>query len=94
MATIHGNRLEFHYRYEGWVQMASRRPLLRVDLAGLVDELNLEQAAPGRWVVDKVDAIVPRLRFEGGESSVAADDVLKRIEHHLRVGVPALNPYE
>lgn len=94
VATIHGNRIELHYRYEGWVQMASRRPLLRVDLAGLADELNLEQAAPGRWVLDDVESIIPRLRFEGGASSVSADDVLKRIEHHLRVGAPAWNPYD
>jgi len=95
VATIYGNRLEFKYRYEGWVQMASRRPLLRVDLSGLADELNLAQAPPGRWVFDDVESIIPRLRLEGGPpSSVSAEDVLMRIEHHLRIGAPAWNPYD
>ena len=95
VATIQGNRVEFHYRYEGWVQMASRRPALRVDLSGLVEELNREQEAPGRWVFDGVESIVPRLHFEGSApSAVSSEAVLKRIELHLRVGTPALNPYE
>lgn len=94
VATIQGDRLEFHYRYEGWVQMASRCPLLRVDLAPLVDELNLEQPA-GRWVFDDVESIIPRLRLEGdAPPAVHADAVLNRIEHHLRIGAPAWNPYD
>ncbi len=95
VAMVQGNRVELHYRYEGWVQMASRRPALRVDLSGLVEELNREQEAPGRWVFDGVESIVPRLHLEGGvPSSVSPEAVLERIEHHLRVGTPALNPYE
>ena len=30
LLLVHGPRVEFRYRYESWVQMASRRPALRV----------------------------------------------------------------
>lgn len=94
IATVQGRRVEFYYRYEGWVQMVSRRPALRVDLSALAEELNQTQAAPGLWVLEDVEEIVPRLYLQGGEPSLAPDEALQRIEHHLRVGTPALNPYE
>ena len=37
------------YRYESWVQMASRGPALRVDLTALAGESTREDAAGGRW---------------------------------------------
>lgn len=56
------------YRYETWVQLASRRPRLRVDLAPLVpalDRLEVESTPSGavaaRWRFDGVDADTPRL---------------------------------
>src|SRR5262249_8394139 len=37
-----GQHIEFQYRYEGWVQLVSRRPAARIDLSDLAAELNLE----------------------------------------------------
>ena len=45
MLMLQGNRVELQYRYEGWVQMASRRPAARVDLSALSAELNAEEEA-------------------------------------------------
>ena len=57
LLMLQGDRVELQYRYEGWVQMASRRPALRVDLSRLADELNLEETTGGRWVFDGVEQI-------------------------------------
>jgi hypothetical protein len=38
--VITGDRYELYHRYETWVQYRSRKPLLRVDLAPLAEELN------------------------------------------------------
>lgn len=37
LVVIHGKKVELHYRYEGWVQLASRRPAARVDLSSSVE---------------------------------------------------------
>ena len=63
LLVLHGHRAELQYRYEGWVQMASRRPALRVDLSPLADELTLAETAGGRWVFDGVEQITPKLHL-------------------------------
>jgi hypothetical protein len=95
LIVVRGSQVEVRYRYEGWVQMASRRPAARVDLSGLAVELNLEEAAGGRWVFDGVDQITPRLHLEGsGATSIPVDAIVRRVEHHLRSGPPAWDPYD
>jgi uncharacterized protein DUF6687 len=95
LLLLQGRRVEVQYRYEGWVQMASRRPAPRVDLSGLANELNQEEATEGRWVFDGVDQITPRLHLEGSsETSVPTDAIVRRVEHHLRTGPSAWNPYD
>jgi hypothetical protein len=90
----HGRHLEVRYRYEGWVQFRSRAVSSRVDLAPLAEELNREERTNGRWVFDGVEAITPRLHFSGpGASSIPAGVVEDRLEHHLRTGPPAWNPF-
>lgn len=89
-----GNRVELQYRYEGWVQMASRRPPPRVDLSELANELNQQESGEGRWVFDGVDQITPRLYLNGGAATSISPDVIeKHVERHLRTGAPAWNPY-
>ena len=95
LVVLQGRRVEVQYRYEGWVQMISRRAAPRVDLSELANELNHEEGAEGRWVFDGVDQITPRLHLEGSaETSIPAETIVKRVEHHLRTGRPAWNPYD
>jgi len=95
LLIVRGASVEMQYRYEGWVQMASRRPALRVDLAPLAGELNHDETTGGRWVFDGVDRITPRLHLEGSAgSSIPVDGIQRRVEHHLRTGPPAWNPYD
>lgn len=94
LLIVRGRQVELQYRYEGWVQMMSRKPAPRVDLAKLAEELNHEEA-DGRWVFDGVDQITPRLYLEGnGRTSISGEAIVKRVEYHLRTGRPAWNPYD
>jgi hypothetical protein len=94
LLLLHGRRVELQYRYEGWVQMASRRPALRVDLSGLANELNQVETTDGRWVFDGVDQITPRFHFDGtSTTSIPLDRIVSRVEQVLRTGPPAWNPY-
>jgi hypothetical protein len=75
--------------------MASRRPAPRVDLSGLATELNREETTTGRWIFDGVDQITPKLHLEGNAvTSIPVEDIVKRVEHHLRTGPAAWNPYD
>ena len=95
LLIFQGRRVEFQYRYEGWVQMVSRKPAPRVDLSALADELNQEEGSSGRWVFDGVDQITPTLHVEGnGLTSIPEGVIVKRITDHLRTGRPAWNPYD
>jgi hypothetical protein len=92
---VQGKHVEFHYRYESWVQLASRRPPARIDLSKLALELNQEETSGGRWVFDGVERITPRLHLEGSATtSLPADTIQKGLEQHLSSGVPAWNPYD
>ena len=95
LLILQGRRVELQYRYEGWIQMISRRPAPRVDLSELAKELNHEERAEGRWVFDGVDEITPRLHLEGcAETSIPVESIVKRVEYHLRTGRPAWDPYD
>ena len=94
LLLVHGPRVEFRYRYESWVQMASRRPALRVDLTALAGELTRADGADGRWVFEGVDHITPRVYRKSGASTLTPEDVRRRLEAALRAGTPAWNPYE
>jgi hypothetical protein len=90
-----GQHVEFQYRYESWVQLASRRPPSRVDLKDLARELNLEETSEGRWVFDGVERITPRLHLEGSSTtSLSPDTIRRRLEQHLATGALAWNPYD
>jgi hypothetical protein len=95
LLLLQGRRAELQYRYEGWVQLASRRPAPRVDLSDLANELNREESSGGRWVFDGVDQITPKLHLKGSDTtSVPADTIVRRVEHHLRTGRAAWDPYD
>jgi hypothetical protein len=91
---VRGRDLEFQYRYESWVQFVSRRPLLRVDLNGLVHRLNSIEKAAGTWRAEQVTDVVPRLYLEGAdESSIPVDVFVAEIEEYLVAAPAAWDPY-
>ena len=95
LLLLGGRRAELQYRYESWVQLASRKPAPRVDLSELASELTRDETTGARWVFDGVEQITPRLHLEGsGQTSVPLDAIVKRVEHHLRTGRPAWDPYD
>ena len=95
LLLLQGRRAELQYRYESWVQFASRRPSPRVDLSQLASELNREETTGGRWVFDGVDQITPKLHLDGSEqTSVPIDTLVRLVEHHLRTGPSAWDPYD
>jgi hypothetical protein len=94
LLVIRGRHVELRYRYEGWVQFQSRKIAPRVDLSALAVELTAEERPPGTWVFDGVEAITPGLHLKGASgTSIAVDSIQARIEHHLRTGAPAWNPF-
>lgn len=94
LVWIKGASLEAQYRYESWVQLASRRPLLRVDLSGLAVQLGDLETAGGEWVFEGVNEVAPRLRLQGScRSSITADEFVQRLCAVLQDGPPAWDPY-
>jgi hypothetical protein len=94
LLTLKAGTVEFQYRYESWVRMASRRPALRIDLTPLVEKLNRKESS-GNWIFEEVDSISPRLYRTGdGTSIVRFDNFIELLEHELRSGVPAWDPYD
>ncbi|HKT78748.1 MAG TPA: DUF6687 family protein [Vicinamibacterales bacterium] len=95
VVLVQEGRLELQYRYESWVQMATRRPALRVDLSRVADALNRQERGTGRWVFDPVDSIEPRFYFNGDDfPAVSPGRALEAIRTELRTGPVALNPYD
>ena len=91
---VQGRRVELQYRYESWVQLASRRPRPRVDLSPLATELNAQETT-GRWEFDGVDQITPSLRLEESRaSSIPTDTILALVEQHLATGPGAWDPFD
>jgi hypothetical protein len=68
LVRIQGRQIELQYRYESWLQLQSRRPALRVDLAPFCRWLNRRERN-GRWHWDGTFEIAPRLHLEGGRAS-------------------------
>lgn len=95
LLIVQDRRAELLYRYEGWVQMISRKPAPRVDLSGLASELNEQEQSGGRWIFDGVDQITPKLRLEGSSAtSIPPETIERQVEHHLHTGPPAWDPYD
>lgn len=91
---ITGHRYELQYRYESWVQLASRRPALRVSLDSLVAELNATERAAGEWRCEDVDEVAPRLFLEGADqSSLAPEAFIDLVRRHLSTAPVAWDPF-
>jgi hypothetical protein len=94
LVWIKGDSLEAQYRYESWIQLASRRPAKRVDLAGLATRLSDLEAAGGTWEFEGVNEVAPRLRLQGScRSSIAAEQFVGMLADWLRTQPVAWDPY-
>jgi hypothetical protein len=92
--VIRGQKYEFSYRYETWVQYRSRRPRPRVDLSALAERLNADERGPGHWVAEPVSGLTPTLKLHGADHSDINPLCLRTVvEDHLRNGQPAWDPY-
>jgi hypothetical protein len=95
LLLVQGRRIRFRYRYESWVQFASRRPPARIDLTPVADELNELETSGGRWAFAGVGQITPALVLNGSaHTSIEPDAVIGRVAHRLRTGPRAWNPYQ
>jgi hypothetical protein len=92
VALLCGNRVNFSYRYESWVQLVSHRPPRRVDLSPLAARLTeMDNVA---WRFDGVEDTTPSLRPEGDRSSLDHERFLDALVQSLREGKDAWNPYD
>ncbi len=92
---VQGGRLDFQYRYESWVQLASRRPALRVDLRPLARRLTRLEAGAARWVAEPVTEVAPRLyREPAAAGRVSWTTLWQALSRVLRTEVPAWDPYD
>jgi hypothetical protein len=88
-----GRSYEVQYRYESWVQYASRAPMPRVDLAPFAARLD-EHEHTGHWRFDGVDFILPSLRLDGAaESALDPDRFRDELAVFLRAAPAAWDPY-
>jgi len=92
LIVVHGTSVELRYRYESWVQFASRPIAPRVDLAPLAAELNAADPG-GAWIFEGVDQITPRLYRDASGVTLSVDHVVERMIESLRTGPAAWNPY-
>ncbi len=91
---VQGNHYEFEYRYESWVQLATRRVAKRVRLDGLAARLNELEDVPG-WVAEDPTGTAPRLyRPDGSPSMLPLDIFLLELEAALTSAPVAWDPYD
>jgi hypothetical protein len=91
---VQGSYYEFEYRYESWVQLATRRVPLRVRLDGLAARLNELDTTPG-WVAEDPSGTAPRLfRPDGSPSGLDLDTFLLELESALTTAPVAWDPYD
>ena len=90
---VQGGAATLTYRYETWVQLQSRRPAQRVDLAPLAARLD-ELEGTSRWEAGKVGILTPRLAVRSGqESTLDPEVVIAETLADLRRAPPAWDPY-
>ncbi|MBK9178926.1 MAG: hypothetical protein IPM45_05025 [Acidimicrobiales bacterium] len=90
--TRQGARYELRERYEGWVQLVSRRPRPRVDLGPVAAALSLDEPA-GRWVADAPSDLTPALHLEGAAGSALPFERFRSaVLARVRDGRPAWDP--
>jgi hypothetical protein len=93
LVRIQGRRVEVQFRYESWLQIHSRRPAMRVDLAPFCRWLNRRERR-GTWIRENPFAIAPRLYLSGAPAtSIAPAAFLRELRAWLRDLPPVWDPY-
>jgi hypothetical protein len=91
---VHGDAMELQFRYESWLQIVSRRPLPRVDLSGLAQQLNTLDTVAGEWEFEGVHQIAARLwKGDGCGSSVQVDTMIALLTTSFANEPAAWDPY-
>jgi hypothetical protein len=85
-------RYELRFRYETWVRLASRRPMLRPDVLPLAERLSAMEPEGQRWNFTGAASLVPRLA-PAGPSALAPEDVLAAVVEELGRARPGWDPY-
>ncbi|GAB5470586.1 MAG: hypothetical protein Kilf2KO_36160 [Rhodospirillales bacterium] len=90
-----GRSYALAYRYESWVQVMTKPPLPRVDLAPLADALSAEEPGAAQWRFDGVAEITPRMTLSGAaESAIPPQTFAKLVAAFFSTAPPAWDPYD
>jgi hypothetical protein len=82
------------YRYETWIQYASRRPRPRVDLTGLAARLSEREPGAAVWTFDGVDALSPALHLVNApDTTITDDDFVATVRAELQAAARTWSPY-
>ena len=89
---IHGQKIQFKYRYETWVQLKNNSHPLRVDLAPLAEKLSgIDEV---KWTYDGSDKLAPVLCTDKNQNtSLPAQKILALLAFELNSGGIDWNPY-
>lgn len=84
LTALPGGYYQLHYRYETWVQYASRPVKPRVDLAPLLPRLQDLETGPVQWTFDGISAVTPVLQPLGpdgqpGPSSLKLETLVNEL---------------
>lgn len=71
LTALPGGTYELRYRYESWVQFASRPVMPRVDLTPILPRLQELEDEPVQWVFDGISETTPALRTVGPQGQSA-----------------------
>ncbi|MEY2422306.1 MAG: hypothetical protein QOI95_2373 [Acidimicrobiaceae bacterium] len=94
IAYVGEGRYEVQLRYETWVQLVSRRPLPRPELAPFATRLNDLESGGGEWHFDGAAGITPRLGIRGAEeSNLAPHQFIDELLAFLPGAAPAWDPW-
>lgn len=102
LVALPGGRYRLRYRYESWVQFASRPVMPRVDLAPLLPRLQELERGGGQWTFDGNAAITPALQPLGPEGQPApsslsletlVDELVRFYEQEQENPALQWNPY-
>ena len=81
------------YRYETWVMYVSRAVKRRPDLRPLAAIVNEIESSESRWSADGPGSLTPRMRLDGGDSTIAPEEFIELVTGYLRTAPGAWDPF-